>query len=71
MSIQSGVRWEYCSLRPPREETKKEAGDPVDRLNELGTEGWELADTIEYTGGGTKYLILKRPCDSNGGSNDE
>lgn len=41
----------------------KEASDPTDALNELGAEGWELADTIDYTGGGTKFLVLKRPVD--------
>lgn len=39
----------------------KEASDPTARLNELGAEGWEFADTIEYTNGGTKYIIMKRP----------
>ncbi|WP_266079963.1 hypothetical protein [Haladaptatus caseinilyticus] len=71
MSIQSTDRWEYRSLRPPREETKKEASDPIDRLNELGAEGWELTETIEYSGGGTKYLILKRPRNRGSESNDE
>lgn len=52
---------EYHTLRPPREATKKEASDPVGELNELGAESWELIDTIEYSGGGTKFLVLKRP----------
>jgi hypothetical protein len=52
---------EYHTLRPPREATKKEASDPSQELNELGAEGWELVTTIEYTGGGTKYLVFKRP----------
>ncbi|SNZ05719.1 protein of unknown function [Natronoarchaeum philippinense] len=55
-------QWEYRSLRPPREETMKEADDPTDELNELGAEGWELVETIEYAGGGTKYLVFKRPA---------
>lgn len=63
MSANHATEWEYRSLRPPREETKKEASDPVDELNELGAEGWELAGTLDYTGGGTKYLLLKRPRD--------
>lgn len=54
--------WEYRSLRPPREPTQKEAKDPTEELNELGAEGWELVETIEYTGGGTKFLLLKRPA---------
>ncbi|WP_218839150.1 DUF4177 domain-containing protein [Natronoarchaeum philippinense] len=40
----------------------KEADDPTDELNELGAEGWELVETIEYAGGGTKYLVFKRPA---------
>lgn len=48
-------------LRPDRGATRKEAIDPVDELNELGAEGWELTGTVEYVGGGTKFLILKRP----------
>lgn len=39
----------------------KEASDPTARLNELGDEGWDLATTIDYTNGGTKYIIMKRP----------
>lgn len=57
-------RWEYETLRPPRESTKKEATDPKAQLNELGAEGWELVETIEYTGGGTKLLVFKRPADA-------
>ncbi|WP_254544250.1 DUF4177 domain-containing protein [Halomarina pelagica] len=54
-------RWEYETLRPPREATKHEAADPKEALNELGTEGWELVCSVDYAGGGTKYLVLKRP----------
>ncbi|MDZ7731458.1 MAG: hypothetical protein U5K37_11910 [Natrialbaceae archaeon] len=61
-------RWEYRSVRPPREETMKEASDPTDRLNELGAEGWDVATTIDYESGGTKYIIMKRPM---GGGNRE
>ncbi|WP_158058308.1 hypothetical protein [Halorussus halophilus] len=67
--------WEYETLRPPREGTKKEARDPKRQLNELGAEGWELTATIEYVGGGTKFLILKRPVpvanDDSVGQTDE
>jgi hypothetical protein len=63
--------WEYRTLKPPRDETKKEAIDPAAELNDLGRDGWELVDTIEYTGGGTKFLILKRPLDSEADSTDE
>ncbi|MFB6163551.1 MAG: DUF4177 domain-containing protein [Haloarculaceae archaeon] len=57
-------RWEYRTLRPPRESTRKEAVDPTDELNELGAEGWELVDTIDYSGGGTKLLVFKRRADA-------
>ena len=40
----------------------KELVDPETELNELGEDGWELADTVEYVGGGTKFLIFKRPA---------
>ncbi|WP_136717623.1 DUF4177 domain-containing protein [Halorientalis salina] len=56
------TRWEYETLRPPRDEVKKEATDPKTELNELGADGWELVSTIEYEGGGTKYLVFKRPA---------
>ena len=54
--------WEYRSVQPPREATMKEAKDPTDALNDLGADGWELADSIDYVGGGTKLLLLKRPA---------
>ena len=63
--------WEYRTLRPPREETKKEAADPTDELNQLGAEGWEVAETIDYTGGGTKYILLKRPAETESETDDE
>jgi len=53
--------WEYETLRPARDAAMKEAVDPKARLNELGAEGWELVETISYEGGGTKYLVFKRP----------
>lgn len=55
-------KWEYETVRPPREATKKESDDPKTRMNELGAEGWELAGTVEYVGGGTKFLLFKRPA---------
>ena len=54
-------RWEYETVRPERDATKKEAVVPKASLNELGAEGWELVETITYEGGGTKYLVFKRP----------
>ena len=67
VSQTNGRRWEYRSVRPPREETMKEASDPTARLNELGAEGWDLATTIDYTDGGTKYVIMKRPRGAESG----
>lgn len=58
--------WEYRTVRPPREATMKEATDPTEQLNDLGADGWELVTTIEYTGGGTKYLVFKRPRNGDG-----
>ncbi|WP_132059163.1 hypothetical protein [Halorussus amylolyticus] len=55
-------KWEYETLRPNRDSTMKEATDPKSQLNELGREGWELADTVDYVGGGTKFFVLKRPA---------
>jgi len=54
--------WEYRTLRPPRETTQKEARDPASALDEAGRDGWELVDTIDYVGGGTKFLVFKRPA---------
>ena len=56
------TQWEYQTLRPPREATKKEASDPKAELNELLADGWELVRTVEYAGGGTKFLVFKRPA---------
>lgn len=57
------TQWEYETLQPPREATKKEAADPKTELNELGEDGWELAGAVDFVGGGTKYFIFKRPVD--------
>lgn len=64
MSHSDELQWEYETLRPPRGETRKEASDPKEQLNELGTDGWELVTTIDYTGGGTKFLVFRRPADA-------
>jgi hypothetical protein len=53
--------WEYEILRPPRDETKKEAANPKSAINDLAAEGWRLMETIDYTTGGTKYLVFERP----------
>ena len=70
MSEDESDYWEYETLRPPRGETKKEAEDPKDQLNELAAEGWRLVDTIDYTGGGTKYLVFERPVRSDEATED-
>ena len=61
MASAESLRWEYETIRPPRDESRREAIDPKPVLNKLGANGWELLGTIEYEGGGTKYLVLKRP----------
>jgi hypothetical protein len=53
--------WEYEVLRPPRDETKKEAENPKAAINELAGEGWRLVETIDYTSGGTKFIVFERP----------
>jgi hypothetical protein len=58
-------RWEYETLRPPRDETKKESNDPKGDLNELAAQGWRLVETVDYNGGGTKYLVFERPVRSD------
>ncbi|MFD1588245.1 DUF4177 domain-containing protein [Halorientalis brevis] len=68
MPESEATRWEYETLRPPRDETRKEADDPKAELNRLGSDGWELVETIEYEGGGTKYLVFKRPAHSSDGA---
>jgi hypothetical protein len=65
MSESEATRWEYETLRPPRDATRKEAKDPKAELNQLGADGWEFVATIDYEGGGTKYLVFKRPAQSS------
>ncbi|SDQ41015.1 protein of unknown function [Natronobacterium texcoconense] len=60
ISDSRNVSWEYKIVRPERGVALKEAGDPESTLNEFGKHGWELTETIDYVGGGTKYLVLKR-----------
>lgn len=57
-------RWEYRTVKPPRGATKKEVEDPESMLNRLGRDGWEFVATLDYVGGGTKYLVLKRARES-------
>lgn len=61
MEYSECVRWEYKTYRPQRDATKKEAIDPQAALNDLGADGWELVETVDYEGGGTKFLVFKRP----------
>lgn len=67
MSNSPSTRWEYKTCRPDRDETKKEAEDPEALLNDHGREGWKFVNTIDYTGGGTKYLVFRRPAASVSG----
>lgn len=67
-SPDDGQRWEYEVLRPPRDETKKEAANPKAAINELAAEGWRLVETIDYTSGGTKYIVFERPRSAGDGS---
>jgi Domain of unknown function (DUF4177) len=71
MRHDSDTRWEYQTVRPPRGNTKKEAIDPSTELEELGQDGWNLVTTIEYVGGGTKYLVFKRPLHQEDKTTDE
>lgn len=63
-SASADTLWEYETLRPPRGETRKESEDPKTEMNELAAEGWRLVETIDYTGGGTKFLVFERPAHS-------
>nr|WP_308203539.1 hypothetical protein [Halobium salinum] len=63
MSDESAEAWEYRVLRPPREPAKKEARDPTTEFNELGSDGWKLIETVDYVGGGTKFLVFRRPAE--------
>jgi hypothetical protein len=60
MRDQASDRWEYRTLRPVRGEARKEAEDPEDDLNDLAADGWRLVETVDYNGGGTKYLVFER-----------
>ncbi len=71
MAKRATEQWEYHTIRPPRGSTKKESIDPENDLNELGEDGWELVSTIEYVGGGTKYLVFKRPAWRDDDDSDE
>ena len=61
MDDQDSQRWEYEIFRPPRDETKKEADNPKTEINELANKGWRLVETIDYSSGGTKYIVFERP----------
>ncbi|MCU4742904.1 DUF4177 domain-containing protein [Halobacteria archaeon AArc-m2/3/4] len=60
MSDSIRFSWEYKVVRPDRGPALKEVEDPETTLNECGKHGWELTETIDYVGGGTKYLVFKR-----------
>ncbi|MFC5971086.1 DUF4177 domain-containing protein [Halomarina salina] len=65
MADPADTQWEYETLRVPRGETKKESQDPKSELNEYAADGWRLVETIDYTGGGTKFLVFERPTSSS------
>jgi hypothetical protein len=65
------TNWEYELLRPPRDETKKEAANPQSEINALAADGWRLIDTIDYTGGGTKYIVFERPRSDGNNSHED
>jgi hypothetical protein len=67
---EDGDRWEYKVLRPSRDETKKEASDPESDLNELADDGWRFVQTVDYAGGGTKYMVFERPAASDAGADE-
>lgn len=71
MTSGSVTAWEYETVRPPREAAMEEAADPKDVLNDLGDDGWEFVDTIDYSGGGTKFLVFKRPARGGGDSDGD
>lgn len=71
MTDDASDRWEYRVIRPPREAAKKEARDPSDALNDLAAEGWRLVETVEYVGGGTKFLLFERPYRAADGDDAE
>ena len=62
MATDRATPWEYETVRPPREATMEEAKDPEELLNEYARAGWEFDRTIDYAGGGTKYLVFRRPA---------
>lgn len=64
------VRWEYTSLKFATESgflsaTDFDNDDLTNRLNQLGSKGWELVSifTINRHEGGSKFVnaVLKRP----------
>jgi hypothetical protein len=61
-------RWEYETLQVSKGVWAFEStdADPIEELNTLGEEGWELTATIEGNvngAGGTKTLVFKRPAE--------
>lgn len=72
MQSNASPQWEYRAVEPPREPSKKEARDPTTALNEAAADGWVLDETIDYVGGGTKFLVFRRPVtESDAGTADE
>ena len=71
MPASASPQWEYRVVRPPREPSQKEARDPSATLDEVAAAGWELDETIDYVGGGTKFLVFRRPAESDAATGGE
>jgi len=67
MSADTTPRWEYRVVQPPREPSKKEVRDPTQLFEEVAADGWELDETLDYVGGGTKFLVFRRPASATDG----
>jgi hypothetical protein len=67
----AGAKWEYRVVKPPRDASAKEARDPSPVLDDLAADGWELDETIDYVGGGTKFLVFRRAATSGVSASDD
>lgn len=51
MARRTPGQWVYKTVRPPTEATQKEAADPIEQLNELGTAGrWGGGKHVDIIG---------------------
>lgn len=61
----SAQQWEYKVIDVSQSWSPlkgMQTRSPEELLNELGSDGWELVDTLSEGGGNTQSLVLKRPC---------